>query len=74
MIFWNFFESFVSVLNNFGRYDDDMIKLRYSEKATKFEKKFPSYLTLLSNVKKIGKFFRHFVAFSEYLNFTVKKI
>ena len=45
------------------------LKFRYSEKATTFEKNLPLFLTLLGNVKKIGRFFQNFVAFSEYLNF-----
>ena len=34
------------------------------------KKKLPLSLKRLSNIKKIGRFFRIFVAFSEYLNFT----
>ena len=46
-----------------------MIQVRYSEKATKFEKKFIKYLTFLIDVKRMGRFFQSFVAFLEYLNF-----
>ena len=35
-------------------------------------KNIPLFLTLLGNVKKIGRFFQNFVAFSEYLNFTTE--
>ena len=45
------------------------IKFRYSEKATKFWNNLPSFLTLLSDDKKNGRFLQIFVAFSEYLNF-----
>ena len=34
--------------------------IRYSEKATTFEKNLPLYLTLLGNVKKIVRFFSKF--------------
>ena len=39
--------------NQIGR--DLDLKFRYSEKATKFEKNLPLYLTLLSSIKKIGR-------------------
>jgi hypothetical protein len=49
------------------------LKLRYHEKATKFEKKIPLVLTkqlfLLSSVETSRRFFQIFVAFSEKLNF-----
>ena len=47
-----------------------LLKLRYSEKAKIFWKNLPIFLTLLSNVKTIGRFFSKFVTLSEYLNFT----
>ena len=50
-----------------------MLKLRYYEKATKFEKNLPPVLTkqlfLLSSVETSGRFFLIFVAFSEKLDF-----
>ena len=42
-----------------------VLKFRYSEKATKFEKIVSTVLTS----KKGGIFFSNFVAFSQYLNF-----
>ena len=45
-----------------------LVKIRYYEKVTKFEK--ISHLFLLISVKTSGKFFQIFVAFSEKLNFT----
>ena len=62
-------------LNVQCKYFDDVLcrplKFRYSEKAIKIWKNLPIYLTLLSKFKKIGRFFRIFVAFSEYLNFKI---
>ena len=50
-----------------------LLKFRYSEKATTFEKNLPLYLILLGNIKKVGRYFLNFVAFSQYLNFTPPK-
>ena len=52
----------------------DQVKLRYYEKATKFEKKIhlcivTKHLFLLSSVKTVGRFFQIFVAFSEKMDF-----
>ena len=54
------------------------LKLKYCEKATKFEKeilldltvttRFASYYLVISNLR--GRFFQIFVAFSHYVNFT----
>ena len=52
-----------------GGTPDYVVKFRYSEKDTKFEKEIQSYLTLISNVKTVGRFFQILVAFSELLNF-----
>ena len=46
-----------------------VLKFIYSEKATKFCKIFPLLLTVFTAVKK-RKISQHFVAFSEYMNFT----
>ena len=44
----------------------------YSEKATKFGEIFPLLLTTVhTTVKSKGKISQNFVAFSEYMNFTV---
>ena len=50
-----------------------LLKSRYSEKATKFWKKSPNFLTLLFSKKchKSGRFCETFVAFSEYMNFNI---
>ena len=53
-----------------------LVKFMYSEKATKFDEIFKSYLKLLHNVKKSLKIF---VAFSEYIltyymNFTEQRV
>ena len=52
------------------------VKLRHSEKATKFEKNSPTCfdVTVYLNVKTSGRFFSNFVAFSENLNFTKVKL
>ena len=39
-----------------------------------WEKNLPIYLTLPSDVKKLGDFFWNFVAFPEYLNFNAREI
>ena len=57
-----------------GKKYSTVLKFRYSEKAAKFEKDILIYLTLLINVKKIGWFFSNYLAFLEYLNFTITKI
>ena len=49
----------------------EMLKFRYCEKATKFEKKFPMCFDINSNVKTSGRFFSNSVAFSQYLNFGI---
>ena len=55
--------------NNFS----PILKLEYSEKATKFEKNLPLDLTkrLFYSIvsKRVGDFFQIFVPFSEKLNF-----
>ena len=55
-----------------------LVKLRHHEKATKFEKNIPPGLTkqlfLLSSIKKSGRFFQTFVAFSEKLDFIEKTL
>ena len=48
------------------------VKFIYSEKATKFCEIFPLLLTVVHTVKSKGKILQNFVAFSEYMNFTVK--
>ena len=50
----------------------EMIKFIYSEKATKFCEIFPFLLTVCTAVKSQGKISQNFVAFSEYMNFTIK--
>ena len=50
------------------------VKLRHYERATKFEKNLPPFLTKqlfsLSGVKTSGRFFQIFMAFSEKLDFS----
>ena len=46
-----------------------IVKLRYCEKVTIFEKISHFFWSLLSNVKTRGRFFQVFMAFSENLNF-----
>ena len=46
-----------------------MLKLIYSEKATKFCEIFPLLLTVCTAVESKGKISENFVAFSEYVNF-----
>ena len=48
-----------------------LLKFIYSEKATKFCEIFPLLLTVCTVVKSKGKISQNFVAFSEYMNFTV---
>jgi hypothetical protein len=48
---------------------DGILKVRYSEKATKLKKISLCILTLLSNYKKRWDILSNFVAFSQYLNF-----
>ena len=48
-----------------------LVKFIYSEKATKFCKIFPLLLTTVHTVKSKGKISQNFVAFSEYMNFTI---
>ena len=47
------------------------VKFIYSEKATKFCEIFPLLLTLCTVVKSKRKISQNFVAFSEYMNFTM---
>ena len=47
------------------------VKFIYSEKATKFCEIFPLLLTVCTAVKSKGKISQIFVAFSEYMNFTL---
>ena len=49
-----------------------IVKFRYSGKATKTWKNLPIFLMLSSIVKRIGRFFQLFVAFTEYLMFNIK--
>ena len=47
-----------------------MLKFRFSEKATKYEKiSHFVFIHLISGVKEIGKFIQIFVVFSENLKF-----
>ena len=48
-----------------------MVKFVYSEKATKIFEIFTLLLTVLHTVKSKVKISKNFVAFSEYMNFTV---
>ena len=48
-----------------------ILKLIYSEKATKFCEIFPLLLTTVHTVKSKGKISQNFVAFSEYMNFNI---
>ena len=49
------------------------LKLRYREKATKFEKNLPSILEITYfRQNDVGEFFQISVAFSEYFNFIFK--
>ena len=47
------------------------LKFIYSKKATKFCEIFPLFLTTVHTVKSKGKISQNFVAFSQYMNFTV---
>ena len=47
------------------------IKFIYSEKAAKFCEIFPLLLTAVHTVKSKRKISQNFVAFSEYMNFTM---
>ena len=47
------------------------LKFIYSEKATKFCEIFPLHLTVCTVVKCKGKISQNFVAFSEYMSFTI---
>ena len=57
-----------------GKYCPDKgdVKLIYSEKATKFCEIFTLLLIVCTVVKSKVKISRHFVAFSEYMNFNKK--
>ena len=48
-----------------------LLKFIYSEKATKFCEIFPLLLTVCTVVKSKEKIIQNFVAFSEYMNFTI---
>ena len=48
-----------------------LLKFIYSEKATKFCKIFHLLLTVCTVVKSKGKISKSFVAFSEYMHFTL---
>ena len=50
------------------------VKFIYSEKATEFGEIFPLLLTVCTVVKSKGKISQNFVAFSEYMNFTKRKV
>ena len=50
---------------------EKLIKFIYSEKATKFCEIFPLLLTTVHTVKSKGKISKNFVAFSEYMNFSI---
>ena len=49
------------------------LKFICSEKATKFCEIFPLLLTVCTVVKSKGKISQNFVAFSEYMNFTISQ-
>ena len=49
------------------------LKFICSEKATKFCKIFPLLLTVCTVIKSKGMISQNFVAFSEYMNFKMKK-
>ena len=49
-----------------------IIKLRFSEKATKFDEMSILVLTLISNDKTKMEISSNFVVFLEYMNFTYK--
>ena len=51
-----------------------LVKLVYSEKATKFCKIFPLLLSTVHTDKSKGKIAQNFVAFSEYINFTYNNL
>jgi len=51
-----------------SRGDLSLLKLRYCEEANRFERKNPTFLCLLNNVKTRGGIFSNFVALSENLN------
>ena len=51
---------------------DDFLKFIYSEKATKFCQFFPLLLTVCTVVKSKGKIWQNFVAFLEYMSFTIQ--
>ena len=53
---------------------DLILKFIYSEKATKFCEIFALILTTVHKVKSKVKISQNFVAFSECMNFTFKKI
>ena len=48
-----------------------LIKFKYSEKATKFCEILTLLLSYLVTVKSKGMILQNFVAFSEYMNFTM---
>ena len=48
------------------------LKFTYSEKATKFCKIFPLLFTGTAQDKSKEKILQNFVAFLEYMNFTIK--
>ena len=48
-----------------------IINVSFSEKATKFDKISLLVLTLLSNLKNRIEISSHFVAFSDYMNFSL---
>ena len=50
-----------------------MVKFIYSEKATKFCEIFTLLLPYVVPVKSKLKILQNFVAFSEYMNFTISK-
>ena len=51
-----------------------MVKFIYSEKATIFCEIFPLLLSTVPTVKSKGKISQNFVAFSEYMNFTIENV
>ena len=51
-------------------FHESVCKVQISWEGHKIQKKFSHYIwQYIGNVKKIGRFFQNFVAFSEYLNF-----
>ena len=54
----------------FLKVEENLLKFKYCEKATKFEKNLP----IVGRYSNLGDFFQIFLAFSEYLNFKNKDV